>query len=491
MLAAGASLSSFLIGCEPDEDFNDILAKKENPFESYIPDVNEPPYFDREYYVEEDTSTNGRVGAYNRATGKIYSIFLEDKNHNLINGLEATFYDEEKFGEKIFFITDPQRRYIPNLISFREQSPHFLTMFHKNDVFMGLKNEKGFGDFIIQAFDIDLPSWQIEKANDMPGYFYIGDWSFEDLKDLNTILKYGSLVISVLFPNPLTAAVYSVLNTTGSIINSADDLIDAANFAGANSNINFNFDKEKTYSIYISPSEKQHLFLFPSYYRNAKSSEDIKNLFPLQIGNSLEFTDGYGSYSLTVKGTKSVKGKDLISIVHADGTEEYFGFQNSKLRYYGLNHSVVGNIFFEPALVVGDSNVSIGKEYNGSSKIISEKYPKISGTLRENFYCEYRENLIVPAGPFGDCFKFKEYAKINLKNKDTGETFSDEGSFNHWYAKNIGKIRQEGGGSAYELVDAHVNGLSKKKSGLKSTNSSAIFLNPLSQKIVHAYKSLI
>jgi len=61
----------------------------------------------------------------------------------------------------------------------------------------------------------------------------------------------------------------------------------------------------------------------------------------------------------------------------------------------------------------------------------------------------------------------------------------------HWYAKNVGKVKQIYHGKTVELVSAVVNSRNSSKTASASSLESSLQLPSVSQKIVEGIKKII
>ena len=477
IISAGAVLvPSFLWGCEKNR-----ISPPNNPqARKYIPKVNSPPYFGRQYHTEEKTSgSSGTVDAVFQ--GQQYGLFIEQENHNIIQGLEAKFYGDKKYGTKLFSIIDPRRKYLPNIYSFSNKKSleyAHITMsgIEEGDILNGGLGSSHQNLFIKQIKE-GLPSWNTAHMCEYPGMAYLGDWSFNNLKQLNTNLNRASLIITFIAPNPVSGAVFGFTSTLGKVLTGIDFAIDSIDAFTP-----LNIDENKQYPIYQGPvGDLMFVSLAEDLYCSRQSG-DINTLLPLSPGNSWTYKDNYGNlFKWEAKGIKKINGKDLLFVKNVDGSEEYFGFNGKTLAEYGIYDSSVGGIFFDPALKIGDDNINIGTSYNVSSKLICEKHPEITGTVNGRIKCESKEQVVLQNNkPYGDCFRMSENSNLVIK-KDNQENSLNTSAM-HWFAKNVGKIKMTFNGQELDLVSSEVNS--------KSARDYSV-MPSLPQKILESVKSLI
>ena len=472
------SLGTFLVppiltSCE--KELSSSFLPDEKP-KGYVPSVNNPPYFERDYYFQKENKANPVF-----SFGEAYKVYFQNKNHDLVNGLESTFYGDKISNKKFISVFDPQKKYLPNLNSLdSKKGLSYITMLEKEegDIGNGGIGSEAYGLFIKQIKD-GLPSFDSEQMCEKPGMVYLGDWSFNNLKQLNTNLNKASSLVTIVAPNIASAAVFAATAKVGVVLEKIDFFIDMINRWTS-----LEIDKNNQHSIYQFPFDQSTMIVsLGQYYSCSQKKGDINELFPLNPDNSWTYKDNFGGVAKwAVKGMKKIGGKDLLFTQNVDGTEEYFGFNGTKLGQYGMKDPGIGNIFFSPPIILGDDQIEIGKNYTSSSKIICENYPEITGTAKENILYQKRESLVLPnSKPYGDCFKMKEDFSISVTGN--GQTSSVESSFFHWYSKNVGKVKIEGEGIEANLIDSDIN--------LKSKNAESNFNFPFSKKIVQEIKKLI
>ncbi len=421
-------LPFFLSRCEPE------ITSPSDPFWDYVPDVNSIPYKEPKYFLQKKTT--GASGSLSfHEGGNYYNIFFHDKNRKLISGLETIVYKEDFFNSLAVLVTDPQKRFMPALFS---PESFLAKSTGLNEILLSLANELGSGtNVVLQQLGLDLPEWYSGKADDLPGFVYLGDWSFDSLRDFNTILEYGSFVAGFAFPVAFSATAFFA--KTGSILDNLDLTIDAYNQLPWVIDIN----KYQYYSIYASPMESPFLVLFPASYGSRSNSVDFEDLFPTKPGNNWKYK--YRNYNLDfrISGTKKVNGKELLVAEDISGLEQYFGYSGNAFCYYGFNSSEIGAVYFDGPIKMGSNNMKINSKFSTkNSKVVVEDYPEITGTITEEISYVGRQNFLACNKPFGDCWKAKDYSKFVLERKGY-EPISDEATIHRRYAKNVGVVSFE------------------------------------------------
>jgi len=447
-----------------------------NPFDSYTPQVNSSPYPGPDYFSAGQVSDS--IGNVSFAEGqRINNFFLEGVSHIPLQNLEATLYHEDK-GTGLLSVADPEGRFMPNLKSVgNSSSTDFLRIYHHLEspqISFGM-----FGRKILGA----LPSWDPEDVDDLPGHVYIGDWSFDDLRNFNNILKYGSLALT--FINPGFSAAFALFSKTDFVLDRANDTILAMNTLHPE----FEFRTNQEYSIYFPIDDAPNLLFFPSSMRPRNSIQDIKDLSPINKGNSWTFSDGRASSTSTVLGNKRVRGRNLVAIKSTGGIEEYFGFYGSSLFQHGFNFPGIGDIFYNPGIEMGDDRISLGKKYPFSSSIISSN-PNISGEIKGEAGWHDRINLRIDGTPYGDCFALKYSYAINFSNgsQNVADTFVED----RWFAKNVGPVQIRFKGETAELVDYNIVSRSGQSSNSLSLSQeiNPVSISPFSQSISELMQKL-
>lgn len=504
----------FLSGCSSDGgDGGNILS----PFEEWNPEVNDEPYPRPDFsYAKDISDQRGNVSFSDESDGKIYSYFFSDNSGNAISGIEAVLNKEYRFGEHTGALVarDSRGRFMPEVISLKDASK-LVSMTRYEDSYLrcsvlGGTNFCSLGqeaDFFLQGNNaspnifIDnvigpLPEYSAEKMDDLPGHVYLGDWSFESLKNLNTTLKYGSLAGGVVLTfltggaaAPVVAKTYAVFENTGRVLDLLDNVIDGINLVNRREHGDNLINKNQIYSIYTPLSGNPHMIFFPQFMGSRSLEFDIKDLLPVNKGNSWTYSDGRQTATSRILGTRKIKGRNFFVARSADGLEEYFGYYGKELRYFGMNFPGIGNLFFDPAITIGDDKIRIGKRFqNNNVRLISEQHPEVSGDFSLGIIYGETENVKTRSNvPFGDCFHSKELWQINVSGPGGSESESFEAE--SWFAKGLGRVRLNFNGSQMDLVNSNLN---SRMQGFTFPPFSAFYAETskvpsFSRKIAEAY----
>jgi hypothetical protein len=462
---------SLFFGCEKEDDFEPYFEE-----ETYIPNVNSSPYFERDYYFQKGNGSNP-IFSFGEEN---YKVYFENKNKQLVSNFDSYFYGDKIFHDTHVSFVDPSRKYLPGFLNLSSKKKGISTASVLETKDAEMVSE--LGDVFVERIKAGLPSWDVSAMCEKQGMLYLGDWSFNNLKQMNTNLNKGSAVITMLAPNPASASIFAVTSKAGVVLDKVDEVIDLINHYTS-----FNINKDKQRSIYQFPFDQTTIIISggKDYYCSSGPG-DISKLIPLSPGNSWNYKDNLGrNYGFRVKGLKNVNGKDLLSVESLEGVEEYLGFNGDTLNYYGFNHPEVGRMFFEPALKMGDGNVTKGKTYSTSSKVIVENYPEISGEVRENFSCKNIETIVLSNGkPYGRAFKIDDDFFVELSNGE--KTIQDSNSYINWYCENVGRVVVESQGDYFELSNSNIEVDSNKKYLDKNFGLFSPYL-----KIIDKLKTLI
>lgn len=464
VLSSLISLPFFGCGKEEIQEISDTASTE----------VNAVPFFERNYTAMQKTSdSNGNIIFDNRDFN--YKISFRDKYNNPIlgGGLEATLYKNHLGGETIVGVRDNNGIYLPSIAKLdAEKGKSLYSNFTSILDLIEAGDKLAIGDggnIFLKLLNIDQwPSftWDINKK---PGRVYLGDFSFDEIKNTNTILKKSSLVLSIISGGACAGA-YSVFSDTGSVLDGLDELIDGINSMSSNFQINKDTDFLSLY--YEFPLFGPSILNISLDAIPIETSVDINDLSPLNPGNSWTYRTSSGNVSYEVdQNLKRFDGKDLIAVKSPGGLGEYFGFMGKTLKQFGFNHPDTGNVIFSPAINLGADSISLGSRFNTYSGIICENFPDIKGNVQENIiFNDIINKMNVQGNPYGNCWKMVEDFTMEINGETTSETAS------HYYAKNIGKVKIEMDGYASELIDMVIN-----SRGVSSDKKSIISRSGLSQ----------
>ncbi|MEX0920669.1 MAG: hypothetical protein WDZ62_00180 [Candidatus Pacearchaeota archaeon] len=492
-LMYGCGKNGGLIGGSEDKD----------PWES-LEILVDNAYNKPDYSAAKDvTNDSGFVSFHDMYDDEIFvKFFTEGFSGGEAPGLDINFFREYRYGNKGFLLaSDPQGRYMPKLISIPDNSSRFSLVKRLENADLRMNTNTGYfswnfqkakqSDFnlFIDEIKDSIPIWDLKDFDDLPGYLYLGDSSFDNLKNLNTILKNAFAGATLLFPNPATASAYSVFETNGKILEVVDEAIDMINKFRERKDLDL-IDKHQRYSIYTPLLNGPKLVFFPSSMSDKDSEVDVRDLFPINEGNSWTYNYGRHNLTLRVTGKRRVKGEYLAVVENINGLEEYFGFKGNSLNYYGFNFPELGNVFFDPALEFGDNKIKKGRNFRTESKIVFEDQSDITGKVVENYNYVDTENVLLRSGrPFGDCLKVQENFSMNLDRN--GDRISEDFQATRWLAKNLGPVRVNVDGENIELVDSNIKSRMEGFTFLKEINSKFENNFPsIPRKIIDAYKRI-
>lgn len=427
---------------------NPVTSDSNNPAgdgSNYVPLVDHP-FINRPFSGDiKDPAPNGEVNFYSE--GNLYTLILQNQNGKPVTTPHVHLYEESIKKNKVFSVRTIFRSDLPTIHTI---SPLKKTISGNQTDTITVYNvgEELFGqgkDFVVKEIKKGLPSWNKEHINSLPTFLYIGDWSFNNLKQLNTNIKYSSALIGII---NLAAGlnVYAVTTKVGAVMDSIDGVIDEIN-----NNTSIKIDKNKQYPFYQSLLIPQLIVAVPPEWVDKTSDVDIKYLYPTDIGNKWSYKSGNNTVTREVVGTKNIRGKNLLVIKNTDGIEEYLGFYKDALYSYGFKEKTLDiTILANPAIKIGDK-VNKGKVYNTTSKIICEEYPKITGTVSEKIVYEDRVQLVIDNRPYGDCFKVRDETSVTISGE--GKSVSESGTSIQYSLKDVGMLKKVADGKTIEISD--------------------------------------
>ncbi len=483
---AGLAMGYFLPSCGSGDSDD---PKPSTPT-IYRPTVNSPlPYFDTDYSACSGVSDSFGGVLMERFLEFPGAFYITDENNRSQEGINVWLYEDRKTLDALLYVTDPQKRFMPRLVSSNYlnsnsvENPQ-MSFWYNTKIVLEDRNpfEIANGIFVKQIRS-GLPEYNQDCSDNYPGKIYLGDWSFNQVKNLNTNLKNASLVLTII-PSPLSgfgASAYSVLSRTGDILDNIDVVTDTISELTP-----FELDKDKRYSLfYDCPLIGMPGLIFKESC-GQNNSVDIKNLFPIQPGNSWTFRSGWSRSTMSVEGLEYVRGKKLVSIVSTTGLKEYYGFQGNSLNYYGFNAPSIGSVLFDPPINIGNDSINVGSSFNTSSKIICVDRPDISGVIDESITYSGREDLVLSNNaPYGDCWNWEEHMNLRLTN---GSDVSSANQFaQHWCCENVGKVRTIFDGRTFDLESVNVESLLQNEIVSLEKNSD---VNSISGKIVESINKL-
>jgi hypothetical protein len=253
-------------------------------------------------------------------------------------------------------------------------------------------------------------------------------------------------VISLLAPNPISSSAFGVLSKTGVVLNGIDTVVDLINEES-----DFEIDKDRKFPIYKPTLNTNNLTHLIFSLRDVKKSEsyDIKELWPLQVGNWGWYTNqdfyqsGMELHKWEVESIEEINGKEHTRFFREHDLF-YYGFKGNSLYYYGrrrYGHGY-GKVYdmLEVPMKIGDDKIKVGDVYEHETKIISDHYSKnISLHMKINW--EEKGDLVDWGRPYGNCIK----AKIESNSGEDEYGVKELDKFNRptyrWYSKNLGMVK--------------------------------------------------
>lgn len=391
-----------------------------------------------------------KVSQYGEAifnSGTLNSVILTDRNGSRISGLDSIFFSEANRGTKSFFILDSQKRFAP-----------YTAVSGENGSLLNL--EKGQttinNNIITRTATSNVPAWNSENIGAIPGIYFLGNRSFRELAQSGPLVNAESASVNFISSNSLVS--YGLATKNGTIPSNLNEVISSINMDPPKPFMTINGDtKFSAYALVSSESAGEPPVAVLSLEEVVKPQYiDIKYLFPSEIGNSWTFRAGSQTATSKIIGTKNINGKTVL--VYSDvayGVEGYFGFYNDIFYCYGFNVPGIGAMFIDPPVKFGDGQVSVGKNYRTSSKVIYESVPQLTSVKNETtLTVEGREDVYAGGKYYGDCVKIREDGLTTGPDPNTGKETEISMTVYHWFAKNVGKVKVSVDGLTAELIDA-------------------------------------
>jgi len=410
--------------------------------------VNSPPLIELEYFMSEKKVGGGYMSFVSN-DDDVYDFYLDPESHSIETYLYEGDVGSGDNRKGLMFAIDKNGEYLPYQ---RLISPLFDSDSQPNARGSGLyfMNPIGSGfeldSIVVDLFNLPTPEWYQENKDSPEGSVYLGDWSFNDIQDLNTVLKKASCHITKIRPNGFTAYACGAFSLNGSILSSIEDLSDLLEDLGYGP-----LDLDTKYPRYLFSKDAPY-FMTIGKPHNDHSNVPIEKLYPLQLGTIWTYN---GNTSIRVEDTFTSFNGEEMAVTRSGNIRELVGFKtiggNNKLRYFGFKEPSIGDAIFESPITIGDSNVIIGKKYISNTSIRFPSHEEITGNLETEYHYESREQIVLSDGtPYGDCFRQVETDNLRLTNHNTGQTTNDEATIERYFAKNVGPVLIDG---FYELTN--------------------------------------
>lgn len=498
LIYAGATGTSLIFGCGKEKKI--IGTREKSPQPPSVPIKEDPPGDYTQFSIPKYSVAAVSGSAKMNIEGR--QIWFVDQNDNLVNGLDVHTYKNSR--DLIVVASDPSGRTTHGVLVFSGRGASKITAqqsgIYKLKMYAKQALEKGknlLSKKLEDAIVVEpgaAPLWNADHVINIPGITYKGDWSFNQFVALNSSLSKSSANLAVIASDipvigPTTSELLTFINVAtnevGIIANYADELIDIVN-----KHTKLKIDKNYRLSWYRLPIPFPRILphlptvgdvLIPTELVDAWKQRNlvfnISEYLPLNPGNkwmyAAELFERLGGIPFrnieeSSVGTMDIKGKKVIVLSGKnEGREykEYYGYKDGELKLMGAYDRDIGDFYFEPGLILGDSALRIGRSYNTKSNVVLPQFPNIKGIVSGTFGYEGLEQVSTRAGEFGDCLRVKETVELNLLNISNNESIQTKEVVYHWLARHVGqtRIRIEEGGSllsgTYKLQQAEVNGI--------------------------------
>ncbi len=408
---------------------------------------------------------NGIEFSNNYGTEAIYPVEEDSDGNRTFIGENIILGLYENSTDMIVSAYDMENRYLPNVEFISKNASGKILGRREIELYLKDKLNKAieFGrNAFMKNIESALPNYDPEHIISLPGVVYQGDWSFNQVKNLNTLINESSTVLTFI-PGPhvpITTKISIATEISGGWLDSIDEIIDMVN-----ESTSLNIDKDYKFSWYIVGGI--HLIVPSELIDSIKRRNPrfgVLDFVPLESGNQWSYNSSEFGIARSTIETKTINDKKIISVRSSTGTASYYGYRNGELKLMGADHPNSGEFYFEPGVVIGDDSMRLGDVFETNSKVIYRNYPGVDVNIVGTNQLEKFEHVSVPAGEFGDCLKVREILNFNGRNRETGEDISFMDTAYSWSAKNVGtvKSRIEGTGilsrQTSELQSAEING---------------------------------
>lgn len=301
------------------------------------------------------------------------------------------------------------------------------------------------------------PRWDPSRVKKFP-IQYVGNYTFAQMKNLNTILRNTSALITIasgLTTAPVTVPITVVTAKVDIVLDIIDALLPALKEVSG-----YNLDRNRAMEVYNITGTIVYFFIptdqyYPGYTNDIR---DYVTLTPnnrwryIDLNKKTEISENVLNFNEGDKINRNVK--DMKAIYRTGGTAILTAYNGSTLYIYGIGAPVQGvfsYLSYNPPVVVGDDRLSIGKSYRTAftTTVVSGTLQGTTQQAQQIFEVQARETVQVHTGIYTDCWKIRE--TIVLGDQTQTQT--------HWMVKDIGTIRTlTPDNTDYQLYRAIVNG---------------------------------
>ncbi|MFH1325656.1 MAG: hypothetical protein ABIH49_02720 [archaeon] len=206
-------------------------------YDDYIPDVDAQPPSEPAFENVEETTES--LASYLSGNSQLYVAVFHSGDRRQISGLDAVLHSNPNgaYAE----VSDPTETYLPAVASLTSAGYIDVNGRHRNGVprrsdvidlinyiEMFLSADFQVGDFVsVRQIEEALPNWNPEHVSDFPGIIYRGDWSLNQMRNLDILVNRGSAVLTFFPPTAAGASyTYAVTSTILNVFNFLEDIID-------------------------------------------------------------------------------------------------------------------------------------------------------------------------------------------------------------------------------------------------------------------------
>lgn len=463
------STAFLLLGCESDRVTGTGPGNREDPPQPSPTNKQDPPGdytgFSIPKYVAQEANlpTTHNAIRFTNGYGITEAMPVDETQTSVKGNFVIGLYENDQ--EQIITAHETENNFAPGVrFVSKRAAKKSLSGSTEIEVYSNLIENAGIA---IKAIKGSMPEWNPDHVINLPGIIYKGDWSFNQVKNLTTVIAGISTVLAFIPgpQQPILASISAISKKSTAIIQSIDEVIDLINETTP-----LEINKDLKFSWYELNGLPNLPILIPTKAIDAlkKNRFNITEYYPLQENNQWNYYSTSGNLKEYSIGTKNIKGKEVIVLENSKREQEFYGYLNGKLKLMGAYSPSTGEFYLEPGIVIGTNSLKIGDEYSTTSNIIFPNLPYIKGTITGTLEFKGLEHVSVPAGEFGDCLKARETGNINIINTSTNQRNIGYEAVNHWFAKNIGhtKIEIVAGdlpSGMYKLRNAVINDMSIPK----------------------------
>ena len=388
---------------------------------------------------------NQRIKVKNRQGNPVPGINIHAANS--LEEMVLIYHDTNKIDPK--GVNNPDITYKPGIkiLQGRARKPGELQVPNLEEITLDFLSDMPVYGFAFIDFVQNPPRWDKSKITRFPVQ-YLGNYSFAQIKNLNTILRDTAALITIASAGlslPATGPIVTVTAKASLVLNFADFIL-----ALVKNKYGIDFNRNRAFEIYHIQGTIAYFFIPTDQYYNGYTT-DIKDYTSMISSPPARYwyIDQNGKRYLATSNAyreKNVAIKDKALIGRSDGTNSTLlteGLNAGKLYLYDSQTFTYDPISrkwvlqekftYTPPILAGDTQFNTGKIYGTSYTVTATAGPNTGAkqSAIHKFEVLGRETVSVPTGTYTDCWKMKETLIT------AGRTLTQY----HWLVKDIGPIR--------------------------------------------------